>query len=249
MLRQTTPRPGFTLIELLVVISIVALLIALLLPALDAAREQARRVTCAANLSQLYLAAYMYADDNEEWMPLNDSAIWLHTMRSRAEFRNEYLNDVNRVFFCPSAAYQFSALSPDSGAARSQAYFGYWYLSGQGNYSNSSGLRTSTGWRGTGWGENGVRIAPTIKRDEADLTKNAHRRPVFTDAAGRGKTYVRQNGASLPAFPANNHVTNDITVPAFENILFLDGHLGQYGDPTQYPARISHSRNGVMHYE
>ena len=56
---------GFTLIELLVVIAIIALLLALLMPALDRARELARRSVCLAGLKDLSLAWIMYADDND----------------------------------------------------------------------------------------------------------------------------------------------------------------------------------------
>ena len=63
--RRASPR-GFTLVELLVVIAIIGILVALLLPAVQAAREAARRSTCVNNIKNLSLACLNYESSKKE---------------------------------------------------------------------------------------------------------------------------------------------------------------------------------------
>ena len=66
---KTKVRHGFTLVELLVVISIIALLLAILMPALNSARQQAKRTICKAGMHQIGIAVGGYSSENKSKYP------------------------------------------------------------------------------------------------------------------------------------------------------------------------------------
>ena len=70
MVRLLARRPGFTLVELLVVIAIIGVLVALLLPAVQAARESARRSQCTNNIRQMSIATLNHEDAKKKLPPL-----------------------------------------------------------------------------------------------------------------------------------------------------------------------------------
>ena len=127
-------QQGFTLVELLVVIAIIGILIALLLPAIQAAREAARRMQCSNNLKQIGLAIHLYHDAHDVFPPTRTGGISRLTQKANFTWGIASFHPCLFPFTEQQAIYSNIVKARSEGCWPDSNYSTVWYQSGGKRY-------------------------------------------------------------------------------------------------------------------
>ncbi len=217
-------RSGFTIIELLVVIGIIGVLIALLIPAVQAAREAARRASCQNKLRQIALAANAFHEGQDRFPPGQcggkygfgpDSRCWSWLARLLPYLEHKNVSedgDIPRqtlkesrvadrqvaLFLCPSDPYSWKGPRIDAGNLEG-------FPVGQTNYKGVSGANWGadgsqhTNNIGTNWPNPGTNGSwDGMENGDGVMWRSDIRRPIRASDVRDGLTQTFMIGEDLP---------------------------------------------------
>ena len=223
-LKSKTAR--FTLIELLVVIAIIAILAAMLLPALNKARDKARRINCMGNVKQIVSGVVQYANDYQDYVMPNEPtftnsgvATWVQGMiiwgyLGKGNFAGKldktYVVKATRpagCFVCPAAEGDLDQVATKGGAAHTGATSHY----GLGDYIG-------------GWWSNLINAAPDKRKTNYGIKVNKYRFLSKVMVLG-DKEWGPRDVYIVKAYTGSGNVFDGmIRHKGYSNFAFFDGH-------------------------
>ena len=258
--RARAPRRAFTLVELLVVIGIIAILMAILLPALNAAREKAKRVQCGNSLRTFGQAVTMYAIENKGKIPMHQGASnWLWDMPY--ETRDWFVEKAKipqSEFYCPSYSHDTEGMwtFTDNGrfieGGANFAITGFYWLG------KRPGHRTPNGFNPATLTNMPFRDPLRDRWIERMTDKTSHSAPAelvlmsditISQANTRSFTNPTKNFVTTRGGYAFAHGTTHRSGdrPLGGNVLFLDGHV-DWRNFDAMKSRIMSESHGLPHF-
>lgn len=215
------PRKNFTLIELLVVIAIIAILASMLLPALNQARDRAKRVNCTSNMKQLMSGALTYATDNGDFIPCmlnwggettyeNWITILTHSGSNSGglDYKSSPGYLPRKLLVCPATAGQIDL---NSGFFFT---YGMMYAGATGRYSSRTDFWGNTWRNGPGGSDRVCKIS---------LMKQASLFSLFADTMQAPQ--IRGAWRFIPDGDMGENIRVALWHGDYTNLAFADGHV------------------------
>ncbi len=234
----------FTLVELLVVVAVIAILIALLMPALSAARQEGRRVSCVNNLKEIGVAACAYSNENDDFaLPADLGDVggyrsWINYLYSRLRQK--------AIFVCPELGPGRS-FDPYGGANVVDLNRGSYVMNtiASSNW-GGAGISVDPG-EATGWGDNAsnpVKMSQVANFSETVFIMDF----VECDLSGHTAAQWGNDARSLRSYFETDHGTpgygEDMRDVGWHhnglfNVLMGDSHVEnmKHTQPDQWVAR------------